>query len=141
MSKIAEMMQISRNVLPDYFSCLERTKLVLWLKSSTKGIRALGKPDKVYLNNTNLMNVLSPKNINTGNMRETFFLNQVTKEHNCTLPANGDFLVDGHFLFEVGGKSKNPKPIAGLKSAYLVKDDNEYGFGNTILLWYFGMLY
>lgn len=141
MSKIAEMMQVSRNILPNYFSYLERTKLVLLLKNSTKGIRALGKPEKVYLNNTNLMNVLSPQNKNTGNIRETFFLNQVSLKHACTLPTDGDFLIDRQLLFEVGGKNKTRKQIAGLKDAYLVKDDIEYGYGNTIPLWYFGMLY
>jgi predicted AAA+ superfamily ATPase len=141
MSKIAEMMEVSRNILPDYFSYLERTNLVLLLKSNTKGIRALGKPAKVYLNNTNLMSVLSPKDKNTGNIRETFFLNQLSVAHSCTLPVSGDFLVDGHFLFEVGGKNKSRKQIAGHEHAYVVKDDIEYGYGNNIPLWYFGMLY
>lgn len=140
-SKIAEMMQVSRNILPDYFSYLERTNLVLLLKSNTKGIRALGKPEKVYLNNTNLMSVLSPEDKNTGNIRETFFLNQLGIAHNCTLPASGDFMVDGHFLFEVGGKNKSHKQIVGRENSYVVKDDIEYGYGNTIPLWYFGMLY
>ena len=141
MSKIAEMMEVSRNILPDYFYYLERTNLVLLLKSNTKGIRALGKPAKVYLNNTNLMSVLSPKDKNTGNIRETFFLNQLSVAHSCTLPVSGNFLVDGHFLFEVGGKNKSRKQIAGNEHAYVVKDDIEYGYGNSIPLWYFGMLY
>lgn len=141
MSKIAEMMEVSRNILPDYFYYLERTNLVLLLKSNTKGIRALGKPAKVYLNNTNLMSVLSPKDKNTGNIRETFFLNQLSVAHSCTLPVSGDFLVDGRFLFEVGGKNKSRKQIAGNEHAYVVKDDIEYGYGNSIPLWYFGMLY
>jgi len=141
MSKIAEMMQVSRNILPDYLSYLERTKIILMLKSNTKGVRALGKPEKVYLNNTNLMAVLSPEKQNLGNIRETFFLNQITSEHSCTLPPEGDFLVDGKFLFEIGGKTKSRRQIAGIKNAFVVKDDIERGFGNTIPLWYFGMLY
>ncbi|VAW15139.1 ATPase [hydrothermal vent metagenome] len=141
MSKIAEMIQVSRNILPDYFSYLERTKMILLLKNSTKGIRALGKLEKVYLDNTNLMSVLSPEKRNTGNIRETFFINQVSAGHTCTLPPDGDFLVNDNYLFEVGGKNKPRKQIAGLKNAFLVKDDIEYGYGNIIPLWYFGLLY
>ncbi len=141
MSKIAEMMQVSRNILPEYLSYLERTKIILTLKSNTKGIRSLGKPEKVYLNNTNLMAVLSPERQNTGNIRETFFLNQVSTGHQCTLPAQGDFLVDGKYIFEIGGKTKSRKQIAGMGNAFVVKDDIEHGFGNTIPLWYLGMLY
>ncbi len=141
MSKIAEMIQVSRNILPDYFSYLERTKMILLLKNNTKGIRALGKLEKVYLDNTNLMNVLSPQKRDIGNIRETFFINQVSAGHTCTSPANGDFLVDDNYLFEVGGKNKARKQIAGLKNAFLVKDDIEYGYGNIIPLWYFGLLY
>ena len=141
LSKIAEMMQVSRNALPDFLSYLEKTKIILMLKSNTRGIRALGKPEKIYLNNTNLMAVLSPEKQNKGNLRETFFLNQVSTGHICTLPAEGDFLVNGKCLFEIGGKSKSKKQIAGIKNAFVVKDDIEHGFGNTIPLWYFGMGY
>ena len=141
MSKIAGMIQVSRNMLPDYFSYLERTKMILLLKNSTKGIRALGKLEKVYLDNTNLMNVLSPEKRDTGNIREVFFINQVSAVHTCTLPPIGDFLVNGNYLFEVGGRNKTRKQIAGLKNGYVVKDDIEYGYGKIIPLWHFGLLY
>ncbi len=140
-SKIAEMMQVSRNVLPDYFSYLERAKMIILLKADTKGIRALGKPDKVYLNNPNLMYVLSPDKRSLGSIREVFFVNQVSAKHNCTLPSEGDFLIDGKYLFEVGGKNKTQKQITGLQNAFVVKDDIEYGYGNIIPLWYFGLFY
>jgi len=141
MSKIAEMMGVSRNILPDYFSFLERADLIIQARSSTKGIRGPGKLNKVYLNNTNLMHVLSPSNENIGNVRETFFANQIGVNHNYSIPESGDFLVNKHFLFEVGGKNKSLKQFAGKKDARVVKDDIEYGFGNTLPLWYFGMLY
>ncbi len=87
MSKIAEMLGISRNVLPDYFSYLERAKMILLLRANTKGIRALGKPEKVYLDNSNLMYALSPDKIDIGSIREVFFINQVLVKDNCTLPS------------------------------------------------------
>ncbi len=141
MSKLADMIGVSRNVLPDYFSFLERTKIITILRSNTKGVRSLGKVGKVYLHNSNLMEVLSPQKREVGNIREAFFISQVMVKHQCELPPGSDFFVDNKFLFEIGGKSKTRKQIAGQKNAYVVKDEIEHGFDNSIPLWYFGLLY
>ena len=139
-TKLAEILGISRTLLPDYFSYLERAGLVIQLKNQTKGIRALGKIQKVYLNNTNLMYMFASDNTNKGNLRETFFINQLAIKHNCTLPPKGDFFIDS-FVFEIGGKNKTKKQIKEIKNAFIVKDDIEQGFANIIPLWHFGMMY
>ena len=141
-SKIAEVTGISRNLLPDYFSYLERAGLVKTLKSETSGIRSLGKPEKVYLNNTSLANVLSGANdkANTGNLRETFFLSQFSRNIEVTAHKKADFKV-ADYIFEVGGKNKKQDQIKELDNAYLVKDNIEFRFQNTIPLWHFGFLY
>lgn len=140
MSKIAEMLSISRNNIADYLLYMEEAGMVAQLRSNTKGIRALGKVDKVYLDNTNLIHNLAEGSPNKGNIRETFFLNQLSLNHAVTSSADGDFKIN-HIDFEVGGKAKGAKQIKNSKKAFLVKDDIETGFLNTIPLWHFGLLY
>ncbi len=101
----------------------------------------MGKPDKIYLNNTNLMYALAPESVNKGNLRETFFYNQVQYGHTPDLPKTGDFLIDGKFVLEVGGKNKGQKQIAGIANSFVVKDNIEIGAMNVIPLWLFGFLY
>lgn len=140
-SKIAEMLNVSRNALPNYLSYLERAQLIKMLSGQTKGVRALGKTGTVYLDNTNLMNALSYSNYNIGNARETFFVNQLSQNTNIILHDKGDFIIDEKYIFEIGGKSKTKKQIKDLKNSFIIKDDIEYGYGNIIPLWHFGMLY
>ena len=51
-----------------------------------------------------------------------------------------DFEIDGK-TFEVGGKKKGKKQIAEVENGYVVRDDIEYGSGNIIPLWAFGLTY
>jgi predicted AAA+ superfamily ATPase len=140
MSKIAEMLKISRNNIADYLLYMEEAGMLLQLRSSTEGIRALGKVDKVYLDNTNLVYSLADENQNTGNVRETFFLNQLSVNHKVYSSVLGDFKINS-IDFEVGGKNKQFKQIKNAEKGFLVKDDIEKGFLNTIPLWNFGLMY
>jgi hypothetical protein len=139
-SKIADLVGVSRNLMPDYFSYLEKAGLILQLQDDTKGLRGLGKVNKVYLNNTNIASMLSGNNANIGNIREAFFFNQLHLNYKVFSSDSGDFKVND-ITFEIGGKSKSKKQIAEISDAYLIKDDIEYGFGNTIPLWHFGLMY
>jgi len=139
-SKIAEMLKISRNNIADYLLYMEEAGMLIQLRSSTEGIRALGKVDKVYLDNTNLVYSLADENQNTGNVRETFFLNQLSVNHNVSSSVLGDFKVNA-IDFEVGGKNKKLKQIKNAEKGFLVKDDIERGFLNTVPLWNFGLMY
>lgn len=98
------------------------------------------KPDKIYLNNPNLMHVLCPR-VNSGNERETFFLSQLRISHDVSFPTRGDFLIDGRYLFEVGGKGKTFEQIADIADSFLAVDETDVGYGNRIPLWLFGFLY
>lgn len=140
MSKLAESMNISRNNVADYLHFMEEAGLVAQLRSPTEGIRALGKVDKVYLDNTNLAYNLAGENQNKGNVRETFFLNQLKLDQQVRPSMLGDFRVD-ELEFEVGGKDKGIKQIKTAQKGYLVKDDIEKGYLNTIPLWHFGLMY
>ena len=141
LSKIADLTQISRSLLPDYLNYLERAGLIIAANSNTKGVQSLGKPDKIYLNNTNLSAVLvGQNNVNLGNARETFFISQTKVIHEVKIPEKGDFIID-NFIFEVGGKSKKQKQIQNIPHSYIVKDDLEFAQSNIIPLWHFGFLY
>jgi len=125
--------------LKDYFIKLEDAGILkLLMKSSSNGLSKLEKPEKIYLNNTNLLNISTCE---IGTVRETFFFNSVGVIHEVTYPKKGDFLVDNKYLFEIGGKSKNFKQIKDIPNSFVVSDDIEVGFGNKIPLWLFGFLY
>jgi predicted AAA+ superfamily ATPase len=96
---------------------------------------------KIYLENTNIIFTLSSENANKGNIRETFFANQLSHRHRLTFTEKGDFFVDEKYVFEIGGKNKNSKQIDGLSDAFVAADEIEYGFQNKIPLWMFGFLY
>ena len=140
-SKLAERTVVTRNTLIEYINHLSDTKLINRLYADAKGISLLQKPDKLFLENTNLSFALSANNSNLGNNRETFFLNQLSQNHAVTYPKKGGFLIDNKYLFEIGGKDKSNKQIAGIENSFIAADDIEYGFGNKIPLWLFGFLY
>jgi uncharacterized protein len=140
-SSLAEQLETKREMVNHFLDILERAALLLLLKSSSRGTTLLNKPDKVYLHNTNLMYALAEGQPDKGNLRETFFFNQVSVNHTVTFPKHGDFLVNKKYLFEIGGKTKSRKQIADMADAWVVSDDIETGIGKKIPLWLFGMMY
>lgn len=140
MSKIAEILSASRNNIADYCLYIEEAGMIAQLRDHTIGIRGLGKVDKIYLDNTNLIYGLAEDTSNIGNIRETFFLNQMRVKHNVFTSPVADFLIDNK-TFEVGGKNKGQKQIEGVENGYIVKDDIENGFLNVIPLWQLGLTY
>lgn len=139
-SKLAEIIGIDRQTLSDYITYIEKAGLLKQLYDETRGVRGLGKVTKLYLENTNLAYVLGKDTPDIGNLRETFFFNQLAVMYEVVASSQSDFQVDG-YTFEIGGRNKGNAQIQGLDKAYVVKDDIEYGFGNTIPLWHFGFLY
>lgn len=87
------------------------------------------------------MYAISDKQVDKGNLKETFFLQNMPHEYHVSLPEKGDILVNDEYLFEIGGKNKTKKQIQGYEKAFDVKDDIEVGVFNTILLWLFGFQY
>jgi len=131
----------SRDLLSNYLELLEKANLIKQLHSDNKSISYMTKPEKIYLNNTTLMFALNENNANSGTIRETFFMNQLSGNHEISYPKSGDFLIDNKFLFEIGGKNKNREQIKGIENSYIAADDIEYGFKNKYPLWLFGFLY
>ncbi|WP_425639481.1 hypothetical protein ACPUEN_07540 [Algoriphagus yeomjeoni] len=138
-SKLSQKIGINRTTLLTYLNYLHESKLTTNLYSSSTGISLLQKPEKLYLENTNLAYALG-SNVDIGNLRETFFLNQLTHSHSLTLPADSDFRIDQTWSVEVGGKNKN-LPDISLTDHYIAADGIEIGLGKKIPLWLFGYLY
>lgn len=140
MSKIAEMLSASRNNIADYCLYIEEAGMIAQLRDGTGGTRGLGKVDKIYLDNTNLIYNLAPDTANVGNVRETFFLNQLRVNHHVVSSVVSDFSIE-ELTFEVGGKNKGQKQIQNVPNSYVVKDDIENGFLNVVPLWQLGLTY
>ena len=140
-TKLSERVGVSRNMLVQSIKILGRAGLVNELYKDNSGVGVLTKPEKLYLNNSNLMYALSKDKVSIGNVRETFFFNQLKDLHEINLSKVADFLVDKTYTFEIGGKSKTQKQIANTKNAYIAKDSIEIGFGNMIPIWLFGWMY
>lgn len=141
MSQIGGQLEVSRNNVADLCAYLEKAGLVSQLRTSTNGIQGLGKVDKIYLDNPNLIYTLGNQNVEIGTVRETFFFNQTRSLMPVTVSPISDFLIDGKYTFEMGGKKKKQRQLQDIENGYVVKDDIETGYGNIIPLWMFGMLY
>jgi len=125
--------------LKEYFIKLEDAGILkLLMKASSKGLAKLEKPEKIYLNNSNLLYI---NDANIGTVRETFFLSMTSKVAEVSYPKKGDFLLANRYFFEVGGKNKSFKQIADMPDSFVVADDIEVGNGAKIPLWLFGFLY
>jgi hypothetical protein len=139
-TKIAEIINVSRNSLDDYFLYMEHAGLIGQLRNETNGIRGLGKVDKVYLDNANIIFNLVGDKSNVGNIRETFFFNQMRVNNEVISSKTADFVID-NYTFEVGGSKKQQKQIEKDGKSFVVKDDIEFGYLNIIPLWAFGLNY
>ena len=111
------------------------------LYSDAQNLKRMQKPDKIYMENSNLLHAMSLTDVEIGTERETFFVNQLAYNHQIEYSKQGDFRIDGKYTIEVGGKKKDGKQIAGVENAFIAADNIEYSLGNKIPLWLFGFLY
>ncbi len=140
MNELYKELETDRNQGLKMLYALQRGGLLLLLSDNAKSPDNLSRPDKIYINNSTMMYALSPR-VDTGTLRETFFMNQLSQRHEVRYPKAGDFLVDRKYLFEVGGKSKTFDQIKDIPDSYLAVDNTEMGHRNRIPLWMFGLLY
>ena len=140
MSNLYNELETDRNQGLKMLYALEKAGLMALLSDKPKQIDKLSRPEKIFMDNSNLMYAYAT-NPNIGTVRETFFLSQLAVDHSVTYPAKGDFLVDGKYLFEVGGRKKSFEQIKDVDDSYMAVDDTEIGHHNRIPLWMFGLLY
>lgn len=140
MSSLSVELSVSKNDLPTYLLYLEKAGLIGQLRDETGGLRGLGKTEKIFIDNTNLMYALRGLETNTGSVRETFFYNQMRVNNPVVSAKTTDFRI-GKYVFEVGGAKKGRRQLEGDPDGLVVRDDIEYGHGNVIPLWQFGLNY
>ena len=142
-SKLSERIGINRNTLTGYLHFLQEADLTKNIYKNASGITRMQKPDKIFLENTNIAYAINPERPDIGNIRETFFLNQLAYPHMILYPETGDFIIDGQYLFEVGGRNKSFRQIRNWEKdrSFTAIDDIEYGNDQRIPLWLFGFLY
>lgn len=138
-STLAGLMGTNRNQLLKLFDLLDRAAIIRQLFSNVHNPNSLAKPQKILLNNSSLMHALDNPKI--GASRESTFASLLSVNHNVGFAKDGDFIVDGRYLFEVGGKGKGFAQIRNILDSFVVADDIEFGFENKIPLWIFGFLY
>jgi len=138
--ELSSKMGVDRDTLYQYMEYLNRAKIFTIMRSKTKGDNLFLKPDKIYLNNSNLNKAYCDEH-EIGTIRETFIANQLSVAHTLSVPKKGDFLIDDVYTIEVGGKNKSFTQIKDIDNSFVVADDIEVGFGNKIPLWLFGFLY
>jgi len=147
--KLSEATEISRPKLYEYLEHLQDSKLLNLLRRQGRGYAILTKPDKIYLENGNLMHAIAEE-MNAGTLRELFFVNQLRNafsnhpaliDATVELTERGDFFVKSAYTFEIGGKAKTYDQIKDISNSFIAADDIETGFGNKIPLWLFGFLY
>jgi predicted AAA+ superfamily ATPase len=142
-SAISTKIGINRQTLLAYLHHLSDAGLIRHLYKESHGISRLQKPDKIYLDNTNMAYALTAQRPEMGTLRETFFANQLGYQHDLQYPKQGDFFVNQRYYFEIGGPRKPPGQLTGLppEQVYYAIDQIELGYQQTIPLWLFGFLY
>lgn len=141
MTKISAAAGIARTTLLSYLQILHRARLLNLLYSGDESVKKMQKPDKIYLENPNMIDVLSLTGGNIGTIREVFVVNQLSYQHKVEYTKAGDILVDKKYTIEIGGKSKDGKQIANIHDSYIAADNIEFPSGNKIPLWAFGFIY
>lgn len=141
-NRVAAALEIGRDTVVEYLKYLGDAKVLNLLYSDKKKIGKLTKPDKIYMENTNLMYALAPTKVEVGTLRETFAICALSESHSVEYgKTQGDFKVDAKYTFEIGGRNKTFSQIAGVKDSYIFADDWDMPDGAKLPLWMLGFLY
>lgn len=141
-SRMSVQSGLQRPTVLSYLKYLSDAHLLNLLYSNLLNVKKLQKPDKIYLENPNMLHALATHPIKEGTLRETFAINHLQVNHEVEYgKQQGDFVVDGKYTFEVGGAGKTFKQIADIPDSYILADDMDYPYGNKLPLWLVGLLY
>lgn len=133
---------LKRETILNYLNFMDKAKLIQLLYCDKVNVKRLQKPDKIYIDNPNMLYAWATTPVKIGNVRETFVVNQLTAKHNVEYSkTQGDFLVDRKFTIEVGGEDKDFRQIKGVSDSYVLADNIETAFGHKLPIWTIGFLY
>jgi predicted AAA+ superfamily ATPase len=143
LAKLRRLLEIADDrTLKIYLQRLEEAGLIMTIGRAAGGLRAMAKPEKIFLGDPNQIHALcTPGQASSGNVRETFFCRMLREVGPIHAAERGDFVVGPGVVIEVGGRSKSARQIRGQAAAFLALDDIETGAGCRIPLWLFGCLY
>ncbi len=128
--------------LKTYLGYLEDAGLIMAFSKKGGGLKAMEKPQKIYLGDVNQAYAIAPLGkADVGNVRETFFAESVSSIVPLRTVDKGDFITEDGILFEIGGRNKTARQIRGASDGFLALDNIETGIGARIPLWLFGFLY
>lgn len=140
-AKLSAYLGLNKITVLSYLSNMDRTELLHLIYSDNKSVTKMQKPDKVYIHNPNMLYALANE-VNQGTLRECFFVNQFSVSHSVEYgKTQGDFLIDGKYIIEVGGKDKTFDQIANLPNSYIMADNMESPIGKKLPLWIAGLMY
>lgn len=141
-SKMSIQSGLKRETVLTYLNYMSKAKLIQLLYSDMVNIKRLQKPDKIYIDNPNMLYAWSTTPVKIGTIREIFAVNQLASTHNVEFgKRNGDFRVDGKYTFEIGGEDKNFSQIANIPNSYILSDNMETAIGHKLPIWAIGFLY
>ncbi|MBK9256215.1 MAG: ATP-binding protein [Saprospiraceae bacterium] len=139
-SKLSRDLSMSRVSVLLYLDYLSEADVIYALKSEARSDSSLTKPDKVLLENTNLLYAFDVALVNSGALRETFVMNALNIAGSVSTPLKGDFMLDNKYVIEVGGSSKTFHQLSGMPNGILVKEGISRGSKDILPMWSLGLL-
>ncbi len=136
-SQLSNNIETSRATVMNYLKYLRNARLINMIYQGDADDTK--KPERIYLQNPNLLHAISMTPPSREGINETFVLNQVQKVHEVSGNGKpGEFEINKEYIFKIG----NHKRIAmNQKNAYVLTDMEEVGYENRIPIWLFGFLY
>lgn len=141
-TKLSGVIGVHRTTVVNYLYMLDKASMINMIFEESKTVKKLQKPDKLYIENTNMLYAISSGAVDTGTIRETFCVNQLSASHNVEYSKRkGDFLIDGRYTFEVGGRNKGFSQVAGVDNSFVLADNIDSPYGRKLPIWTMGFLY
>jgi len=140
-TKLSRDVGIGRNRILLFLDYLNNAGLINLLNSARKTDSVMSKPDKIFMENTNIIHALGLGVAHAGTIRETYAMNALSTTEEVHTPLKGDFMINHTDIAEVGGKNKNFKQIYDMPNSYLIKDGIAVGGTDVMPLWCLGLLY
>lgn len=141
-SKLSVQSGLKRETVVAYLNYMHKAKLLQLLYCDLVNAKRMQKPDKIYVDNPNMLYAWATTPVRIGTARETFVANQLSAKHQVEFgKKQGDFKVDGTYTIEVGGEDKDFSQIANLPNSYVLADNMETAIGHKLPIWIVGFLY